>query len=73
MPELTEISGMSSAFLGARRSLLFTALSIGSNGEEAPEKLGRMPSEGRGREFESRRVRHIFQYIRPQAREPFQR
>ena len=67
MQELTEISGMSSAFLRVRRSLLFTALSIGSNDKEAPEKLGRVPSEGRGREFESRRVRQSRQELKAKS------
>src|SRR6516164_5317197 len=54
-----EISGKSSAMLLARRSLCFSPLSIDSKDQEAPEKAGRVPSEGRGREFESRRVRHL--------------
>src|SRR6516162_1327197 len=59
-----EISGKSSALLLTRRSLCFILLSTDSNDQEAPEKAGRLPSEGRGREFESRRVRHIFKRLR---------
>jgi len=30
---------------------------------EASENINPLPSEGRGREFESRRVRHVFQQL----------
>ena len=50
---------MSSALLFYTFSLCFSLLSIERKNKEAPERYGPVPSEGRGREFESRRVRHL--------------
>jgi len=63
---------MSSALLFYTFSLCFSLLSIERKNKEAPERYGPVPSEGRGREFESRRVRHLRPEFRriphPQAR-----